>query len=132
MSGYVDIEVGQFDSEADALRTTLEAAVGGPLSETVAGRIAVRMNKQDGYLKNLYPAGVGSGLGSVSPGTGAGADLGDDDTKAVRLSLAFQPSEKLSIATSFNYAKSEVSTGPYQAKPTIAVLDAGGELIRRF
>ena len=129
MSGYVDVEVGQFDSEADALRTTVEAAVGGPLSETVAARIAVRMNKQDGYLKNLFPAGAGTGLGSVSPGTGAGADLGDDDTKAVRLSLAFQPSEKLSIATSFNYAKSKVSTGPYQAKPTIAVLDAGGELI---
>jgi len=129
VSGYVDVEVGQFDSEADALRTTVEAAVGGPLSETVAARIAVRMNKQDGYLKNLFPAGAGTGLGSVSPGTGAGADLGDDDTKAVRLSLAFQPSDKLSIATSFNYAKSDVSTGPYQAKPTIAVLDAGGELI---
>ena len=123
-SGYVDVEVGLFDSDADAVRTTVETAVGGPLSDSVAGRIAVRMNKQDGYLKNLY-----SGSESISPGAGAGADLGDDDTKAIRMSLAFQPSDKLSIATSLNYAESTVSTGPYQSKPTIAVLDAGGEVI---
>ena len=129
ISGYVDVEVGQFDSDADALRTTLAAAVGGPLSDTVAGRIALRMNKQDGYLKNLYPEGVLPGLGAGAPGNGAGADLGDDDSKAVRLSLTFQPSDQLSIATSFNYAKSEVATGPYQSKPTIGILDASGELI---
>ena len=129
ISGYVDVEVGQFDSDADALRTTFAAAVGGPLSDTVAGRIALRMNKQDGYLKNLYPEGVLPGLGAGAPGNGAGADLGDDDSKAVRLSLTFQPSDQLSIATSFNYAKSEVATGPYQSKPTIGILDASGELI---
>ena len=129
ISGYVDAEVGQFDSDADAMRTTLEAAVGGPLSDTLAGRIAVRMNKQDGYLKNLYPQGAASGLGAGAPGKGAGADLGDDDTKAVRLSLAFQPSDQLSLAASFNYAKSDVSTGPYQSKSTIGVLDAQNELV---
>lgn len=128
-SGYVDVEVGQFDTDADAIRTTVEAAIGGPLSDTVAGRIAVRLNKQDGYLKNLYPEGVLPGPGANSPGAGSGADLGDDDTKAVRLSLAFQPSERLFIAGSFNYAKTEVATGPYQAKPTIGVIDAQGELI---
>lgn len=128
-SGYAKAEVGQFDSDADSVRTVFEAAIGGPISDSLAGRLAVKYSQHDGYLKNLYPDGVLPGPGMNPPGPGAGADLGDDDTKAMRLSLAFQPSEDLSMNLSINYAKTEVATGPYQSKPTIGVFDTLGELV---
>ncbi len=123
-SGYIDLGVGRFDTDADANRFTVEAALGGPLSDTVAGRLAFRYSKQDGYLKNLYPDSAFLG----SPGDGAGADLGDDDTKAIRGSLAFRPNDRLQIDVSVNYAKSDVATGPYQSKSTIGIVE-NGELI---
>ena len=124
VDGFVDVSVGRFDSEADANRYTIEAAIGGPLTDKVAGRFAFRMNKQDGYLKNLYPDDAFLN----PPGAGAGADLGDDDTKAARLSFAFRSADALQVNLSLNYAKSDVSTGPYQSKSTIGVLE-GGELV---
>jgi iron complex outermembrane receptor protein len=136
--GYVDLSIGQFDVENSANVYTVEAAYGTPLSDTAAVRAAIRYNKQDPYLENRYPEGAvgGATFGLTpgnSPGEGAGADLGDDDTFAGRLSFLFEPSDNLSINTSINYAKSEVSTGPYQSKSTIAVFDRapgdGGQVI---
>lgn len=126
VEGFVDITVGQYDTPANANVSTLEAAIGGPISDTVAARVAIRKNLQDGYLKNLYSQ---SGSFNGSPGDGAGADLGDDDTEAARISLAFKPSDTLDINVSANFASSEVGTGPYQSKSTIAVLDANGEIV---
>ena len=128
-TGHARFEVGQFDSDADAVRTVFEGAIGGPLTETMAGRIAVKYSKHDGYLKNLYPEGLIPGPGMNPPGEGAGADLGDDDTKAARLSLALQPNDSLRVFMSANYAKSTVGTGPYQSKSTIGIFDPLGELI---
>lgn len=123
-SGYLNLTYGGFDSKANADAYTVEGAIGGPLSDTVAGRLAFRYNKQDGYLKNLYPDSAFLG----SPGPGAGADLGDDDTIALRGSLAFQPSDAVEVNVSLNYAKSKVATGPYQSKSTIGIVE-NGELI---
>ncbi|TQV72727.1 TonB-dependent receptor [Exilibacterium tricleocarpae] len=133
--GYVDITYGQFDTDADAGQYTLEAAAGGPLTDTLAARAALRYNRQDGYLNNLYPQfdpAPGS-PGAGSPGAGAGADMGDDDTLAGRVTFLLRPNEDMDVTFSGNYASSEVATGPYQSKSTIAVFDgdpnAGGELI---
>ncbi len=134
-SGYVNLSVANYDTDANATQFTLETAVGGPLSETVAGRIALRYNDQESYLNNIFPsqsppAGT---LGSLPPGQGAGADLGDDETIAARGSLLFKPNEDLQISVSANIASSDVATGPYQSISTIALFDAdpntGGELI---
>ena len=82
--GFVDITYGEYDTDADADQFTVEAAIGGGLTETLAGRFAVRYNDRDGYLKNIYPYSA-FGLGSLgitdsnSPGPGAGADLGGDE-----------------------------------------------------
>lgn len=132
--GYVDVTYGYFDSPAHAQQGKLEAAAGGPFSETIAGRIAVYYDKHDGYLKNLYPldavgAATFGASNSNSPGPGAGADMGDDDTRAVRGQLSFRPDDKNFVNVSVNYAKSIMATGPYQSKPTIGVFDANGELI---
>ncbi|WP_019531331.1 TonB-dependent receptor [Dasania marina] len=126
VEGFIDITIGEYDTPANANVYTLEAAVGGPITDTVAGRVAIRKNLQDGYLKNLYSE---SDAFNPSPGEGAGADLGDDDTEAARISLAFKPTDTLDISLSANYASSEVGTGPFQAKSTIAVLDANGEIV---
>ncbi|MGI9286072.1 MAG: TonB-dependent receptor [Pseudomonadales bacterium] len=134
VEGYADFTYGQFDTDADADQIRIEAAVGGPLTSQIAGRVALMFNKHDGYLENLYPldefgaAAVGAGT-SNSPGAGAGADLGDNDTQAFRGSLLFAFNDAMSLNLSVNYAESEVATGPYQSKATVGVLDAGGELI---
>ncbi len=127
--GFVDLSYTQFDVPNDASAYSLEAAFGGGLSETVAARLAFKLNKQDPYLENRYPEGE---LGaktfgfsdSNSPGPGAGADLGDDDTRSGRLSFLIQPSDDLAINLSASYSKTEVATGPYQSIPTIGLYNS--------
>ena len=123
-SGFVDLEAGFFKSGLDAARYTVEAAFGGPFSKGIAFRGALRYSRQDPWLENLYPQAEFAG----SPGAGAGADLGDDDSFVGRFALSFLPSDSLKIDISVNYAKSELGTGPYQSKSTIGVVQ-GGELI---
>lgn len=125
--GYADVTYGVFDSRANASQVRVEAAVGGPFSDRVAGRVAVLYNKQDGYLNNLYPLDAFGGQGS--PGPGAGADMGSDDTLALRGTLDFQMNDNVLLRLSANYANSDLATGPYQSLSTIAIVDPSGELI---
>ena len=131
VEGYADVTYGLYDSNSDATQVRLEAAVGGPFGDRVAGRVAILYNQQDGYLNNLYPLDVFDGLGAPqgTPGPGAGADMGDDETIALRGTLDFQINDNVLLRVSANYAKSDVPTGPYQSKSTIAVVDANFELI---
>jgi iron complex outermembrane receptor protein len=119
--GYMDLTAGQFDVPNDASRYTVEAAVTGPIGDKAAGRLAIRYNNQDAYLENRFP----EGQFNAPPGANAGKDLGDDDTIAGRGTLAFRPSDKLEVTVMGSYAKSDVATGPYQSKPTIAVVENG-------
>lgn len=124
--GYVDVTAGQFDVDNDANRYTVEGAFTGPLTESLAARLAFRYNEQDAYLENNYPDGIPSDFnadypfGSASPGEGAGEDLADDETTAVRGTLAFRPNDDLEVLFTGAWAKTEVATGPYQTKSTIA------------
>lgn len=123
--GFVEVTYGDFDTEGSAEQVRVEGAINIPLSDKLAVRAAVMMNDQDPYLINRYPdAAVGG-----SPGDGAGADLGDDDTIAGRVTFAFEPSDTLRGRLAFNFAESELSTGPYQSKSTIGIFDSAGELI---
>lgn len=125
--GYIDVTYGRFDSPAHANQVRLEGAVGGPLSEKFAVRLAFMYNWHEGYLQNLYDPSSPLNVGG-SPGAGAGADLGDDDTLAGRATIAWKPSNNIDVSVSFNAARSRLATGPYQSKPTIGVFDANGEL----
>ncbi len=128
-TGYLDLTLGQFDVDNDANRYTIEGAWGGPLSDAVAVRGAFRYNKQDAYLENLYPEQAPDFfVGNTPPGSDAGKDLGDDDTIAARTAMTFRATDNLDITLSANYADSEVSTGPYQSKSTIGIVE-NGELI---
>jgi iron complex outermembrane receptor protein len=123
--GYADLKYGIMDSPSNPGIFTAEAGVGGPLSDKVGVRVAGRWNKQEPYLKNLYPLGAVGG----SPGAGAGADLGNDDTLSGRFTLLAEPTEGTQFIFSANGSRARVNTGPYQNKPTIAQFDANGELI---
>ncbi|PCI34065.1 MAG: TonB-dependent receptor [Alphaproteobacteria bacterium] len=117
--GYLDVTYGLFDTPANADGVDLTGAVNVPFSDKAAARFAVKYRKYDGFLKNNYPAGQFGG----SPGEGAGANLGSDDTFSARATFLFEPKDTLSIRLSGNYSTSTLGTGPYQSKPTIAVFE---------
>jgi iron complex outermembrane receptor protein len=128
LEGYTDVTFGNFDSDTHGLSERIESAVSGPFSETVAGRVAMMYNHSDAYLNNLYPYGAPAGLAGLSPGNGAGADLGGDNTYALRGTLDFKPNDDLLMRLSVNYAHSKEPTGPYQSKSTIGIANSAGEL----
>lgn len=68
--GFVSVDVADYSTR------TLVAAVGGPLADSVAGRLAVQQHRSDGYIENRF--------------------LGRDDTNgfdelSLRASLSFEP-----------------------------------------
>ncbi|WP_138379478.1 hypothetical protein [Luteithermobacter gelatinilyticus] len=98
MEGYVDVTYGAYD------QVRLEGAVGGPLSENILGRLSAMYNRHDGYLKNgcpeqtYVPADLEPGLDNGLPQpAGAGSDLGNDDTWAVRGQLLFKLSDTVDL-----------------------------------
>lgn len=123
-SGFVDVQAGVLDSPTNPLRYTVEAAVGGPLSDKIAFRVAGKFDKQDSYLINKYP--LGQTLGPVS---GDGADLGNDRTYSLRAILAFKPSENFSSQLTGFISRRRMSTAPFEQGQTIAVLDGNGTWI---
>ena len=125
IDGYVDVTYGIFDSPTSANQVRVLGALGGPLSDKVAARAAFSYNWHEPYMKNLYPLDAVGG----SPGEGAGADLGDDDTLAGRFTLLYDNHDDVQVTISFNGARSRLNTGPFQSKPTIGVFDENGELI---
>ena len=128
VDGYTDVTFGEFDSDAHGLSERVEAAVTGPITDKIAGRVAMMYNHSQGYLNNIYPYGAPTGLGALASGPGAGANLGGDDTYALRGTLDFKPTDDLLLRLSVNYAHSKEPTGPYQSKSTIAVVNPAGEI----
>ena len=82
LDGYVRLTVGGPD-----LNLVGEAAVGGPLSDNIRGRIAVRAVKRDGY-----------GVNEVT-----GNDIDDARQLSARAHLEFLPSDALSILLTGEY-----------------------------
>lgn len=116
---YVELtgaEYGQFRAEA---------AVGGPLGGSLAGRLSALYNTYDEIFDNRYP----EGLSGQPPVAGQGQDEWNDDTMAVRGQLSFDATDEVNVLLSASYAKTDTSTGPYQSTPTVAEFDAQGRLI---
>ena len=136
LEAFADVSYGSYDAKANANTIRFEGAVGGPISSMLGARIAGLYVQDDAYLKNLYRSdtanyfGAGTFAGNNSfaansPGSGAGADLGGGETKAVRGTLEFDPLDILRLTLSGNYAKTTMPTGPYLSKPTIAIYNGG-------
>jgi len=134
LEGYVDAKVGVYNERR------IEVAVSGPISDSVSYRVSGFTGEHDGYLENEYPnqtyvedsnnsapdLNTGAGL------AGEGADLGGDDSWAVRTQLAIDINESSDLLVSGFYSKSKQSTGPYQSAPTIAQLDENGNTLNTF
>ncbi|HKT72708.1 MAG TPA: TonB-dependent receptor [Steroidobacteraceae bacterium] len=126
--GYADFRLGVFDSPTSPMNEVLEAAFGGPISDTLAARIALKGTNQDSYLINRYPLDAVGG----SPGPGSGANLGADSTFTGRLALLYKPSSDLSMLLSVNGTDSKLSSAPYEQIATIGQLDSAGRLINVY
>jgi iron complex outermembrane receptor protein len=69
----------------------LQGTVGGPLSDTLAAKISVYSNKDDGYFFNQF----------------TGAAHGEADTLAIRPMIVWTPTERLSITAIYDYFETE-------------------------
>jgi iron complex outermembrane receptor protein len=78
--GYVDVTAGEYG------KFIAEGAIGGGLTDTVAGRLSMIYSVHDGYVENAFP--------DRKPGNAL-------DMWGVRGQLAFDPSDDLSILASF-------------------------------
>jgi iron complex outermembrane receptor protein len=116
--GFGQLTYGSYD------QIRLEGAIGGPLTETLAGRMAVMYKSHDEVLENTYPAGFRTLSGTPLPF--GGADGGNDDTLGLRGHVLFQPNADISILLSANYARSQVATPVIFEVPAVPVYDAAG------
>jgi iron complex outermembrane receptor protein len=111
VDGYIELATGMYDSPENPWSQRIDAALGGPLGERVAARIAGFYTNTDNYLINEYPArspapGFASGAGS--PGEGAGADMGSNETYAVCAgTIDFKATDDVLLRVSANYAKQQ-------------------------
>ena len=115
IEGYVDVGVWRIRQRRECNRTVLQATIDDPLSgvrtrEQPSGTASTMVLR-----KNLYTSQDQLPF-SVILDLVLGADLGDDDTKSRGGCARFRPSDSLRIDLSFNYASSEVATGPYQKR----------------
>lgn len=89
---FISAGIGDYD------QTELEGAIGGGLSETVAGRFSFSYKSQgESFHENLM----------------TGSDFGDTDSTAVRAQLSFEPSDNVSGHVTLHYSKLEGSNTPF-------------------
>lgn len=90
--GYAKITVGEYS------QIKLEGAFGGPISDTVSGRISVSTHNNDGYVENRF----------------TGNDLNDADDWAVRGQLLFEPNDNLEILLNVRASGQDIRTGFFE------------------
>ncbi len=133
VDGYVDATIASYNN------VRLEGALGGPITDSIRGRIAGYFERYDGWVKNKYPeetfvpAEFQSGLGTAGDLPGKGADLaGIKGQWAIRGQVEADLSDSVDFWASAYYTKMIASTGPYQQVPTVAILDADGNQINEI
>lgn len=81
LDGYAQVGAGSFG------RITAEGAVGGPISDSVRGRISAKYIKDDGYQKDRL----------------SGQRFAQNDIQSVRAQLAFDLTDRLELLTKLEY-----------------------------
>lgn len=81
LTGYADLSYGNYDSKI------MEGALGGPLSDVVSARIATKIEKHDGYGRNLF----------------TGTPIDDRDAQSFRGSVRIKPHPHWVIDGSVDY-----------------------------
>ena len=123
-SGYVSLEAGVLDSPTNPLRTTVEGAVGGPISDKLGFRIAAKGFKLSPYVINRYPE-----QHFVGPLSGDGADLGAERMLAVRGILLFKPSESFSSELTGFVLRRTMSAVLFEQEQAAPVINGNGTWI---
>jgi iron complex outermembrane recepter protein len=75
-----------------------EVAAGGPLTDSVQGRIASMYQRNDGWVKNISPTG---------------GDLGGQEMVALRGQIAVQPADAVNLLFTSYFSDIHQSWGPY-------------------
>jgi iron complex outermembrane receptor protein len=126
-SADVNLDYGRFNM------VKVEAGLGGPIAQGVSFRLSGFYRRHDNIFENLAPTG---GLAAGSPTSVSGnlnpccSDLWNDDSKAFRAQLKFEPTEALTIRLSGSYAAQKTNGAPTIERPTIATVDAQGRVIQ--
>ena len=119
--GYVNMTYGRFQ------QTKLEAALSGPIAGPVDGRISVYWDRNNPWMKNIYPGSYGSAPNvPVAP---CCDDAGNQNIFAVRLQLQAEPISGLTIRPTFSFLRQDMSTAPYNQVATVPVVSADGAVI---
>ncbi len=94
LEGYGSLELGSYDSRI------FEGAISGPLSDRVRGRLALKLNENDGFQTNQGPTG---GKFGVTDRLAARGHLEFDLSQDVNLLLSMEVSDLDDIGQAFNY-----------------------------
>ncbi len=124
---YADITYGSYD------QVRFEGAVGGPLGDTLSGRVSGMYNKHDAIFNNQYPLGDPGAtvypFGNFGPGRTEAEDVWTDDSWAIRGQLLWEPNDDVAFLVSGFGAGTETGAGPTQSFPSIPILDAQGRFV---
>ncbi len=91
LDGYARVTAGSEN------QIKLEGALGGPLSETISGRIAIATNDHDPYVKNRI-----------------GKDLNDGNEQAFRAQLLFAPRDNIDLLLNVRGMDQDIDTGFFE------------------
>ncbi|KAA1192658.1 TonB-dependent receptor [Pseudohalioglobus sediminis] len=92
--GYATLEVGSYDTRI------IEAAISGPINDTISGRLAVQYHEDDGFQENLGPAG--GDLAKTDRLTGRG-HLNFELGERADLLLTVEASDRDDVGKGFHY-----------------------------
>lgn len=126
LEGYV---TGGYEFVAD--QAYVEAAISGPLSDTLSARFALRGSTQKGWIRNVAPVvPMIFNPGVTTVGAINGKRLPATDELAGRLTLLWEPSDDFSAKLRFTVNSVETNSGngnsePFCILPTIVPLTAG-------
>ncbi|HWM27129.1 MAG TPA: TonB-dependent receptor, partial [Woeseiaceae bacterium] len=95
LDGYFNATLGDFN------QVKLEGALGGPITDAVAGRLSLATNQHDGWTENR-----------------AGPDYNETDSKAARAQLLFTPSDELDILLNGWWSDNDAAVGAWQHQAT--------------
>ncbi len=116
--GYLDVTYGSYN------QARVESALGGPLTDTLSGRVSVMYNRFDEILDNDYPNRATTLDGN--PLTYGGEDTFNDDTLALRGQALFEPTDNLDVLIIGSYGRTRTGTAPFLEMPTVPIFDAAG------
>lgn len=132
--GFFDATYGAYN------QVRMEGAFGGPITDRVRFRVAGLFNRYDGYLENHYPeetyttGDVPLNNPALPDPPGAGADLGGDETWALRAHFEADIGDNSNLLITPFYTETTASVGPYQNAAVIShfqyLRDENGDIVK--